>query len=107
MNGEQGVDLADFNPSWMEDGLGISGDQIEPDFGDDTQWDTYVSSQQNQEDDFTAAAGGGLTVQTGPFSGGYAGTVDGVVTITLDERYFLVQDNGGGEVLVSLKTTTC
>jgi hypothetical protein len=50
---------------------------------------------------------GSITVQTGPFSGGYTGTVDNVTTITLDERYFLIQDNGGGEVLVSLNTTTC
>lgn len=51
--------------------------------------------------------GGSLTVQTGPFSGGYLGVVDNVTTITLDERYFLIQDNGGGEVLVSLNTTEC
>ncbi len=49
----------------------------------------------------------GITVQTGPFSGGYLGTVNGVTTITLDQRYFLIQDNGGGEVLISLNTTEC
>lgn len=54
-----------------------------------------------------STAPGAITVQTGPFSGGYTGTVDNVTTITLDERYFLIQDNGGGEVLVSLNTTTC
>jgi hypothetical protein len=49
----------------------------------------------------------GITVQTGPFSGGYAGVVNGVTTITFDETLFQIQDNGGGEVLVSLITTTC
>lgn len=56
---------------------------------------------------FDDTGGGSITVQTGPFSGGYTGTVTGVTTITLDERYFLIQDNGGGEVLVSLNTTSC
>lgn len=51
--------------------------------------------------------GGGITVQTGAFAGGYLGVVNNVTTITLDERYFLIQDNGGGEVLISLNTTTC
>jgi hypothetical protein len=53
------------------------------------------------------ATSSGITVQTGPFSGGYLGVVNGVTTITLDENLFLIQDNGGGEVLVSLNTTTC
>jgi len=52
-------------------------------------------------------ATGKITVQTGPFSGGYAGVVLNVDTITLDERYFIIQDNGDGEVLVSLITTEC
>jgi hypothetical protein len=108
MNGDnQGINLGDVDPSWMDDGLGVIGEQSEPDFSNDTQWDTTATSDDQQEQDFTSVAGGGLTVQTGPFSGGYTGTVDGVVTITLDERYFLIQDNGGGEVLVSLNTTTC
>jgi len=59
----------------------------------------------NPPSDFSVP--GSITVQTGAFSGGYLGTVTNVTTITLDERYFLIQDNGGGEVLVSLNTTTC
>lgn len=41
MNGEeQGVNLSEFNPSWMEDGFGISGEQ--PDYVDEDlqNWDT-------------------------------------------------------------------
>ena len=51
--------------------------------------------------------GGAITVQTGPVSGGYAGVVTGVNTITFDENYFQIQDNGGGEVFILLKTVTC
>lgn len=103
---ENGIDLQSFTPSWQEDGLGISGEQT--DFRDDDaqDWDTDAWTA-DSPDIGEVRAGGGLTVQTGPFSGGYTGTVDGVSTITLDERYFLIQDNGGGEVLISLNTTNC
>ncbi len=116
---DYGPDTGDFNPSWMEDGGGLSGGS-ETDFGLDNDqsyisprgtvvsapaWDTTTTSNQNQSP--KDGTGGGETVQTGTFSGGYLGIVNGVTTITLDERYFLIQDNGGGEVLISLNTTTC
>lgn len=107
MNGD-GITLDSVDPSWMEDGLGISGDQ--PDYLDEDlqDWDTNAWSDNSQAtEDFVGGGGGGITVQTGPFSGGYTGTVNGVTTITLDENLFLIQDNGGGEVLVSLNTTDC
>lgn len=106
MNGDD-LNLGDVNPDWLDQGLG---------FGEEFQteeqlqgWDTDVRTQgaDDTQDEVSAGAGGGITVQTGPFSGGYAGTVDNVTTITLDEDLFQIQDNGGGEVLVSLKTTTC
>lgn len=40
--------LADVEPSWLEDGLGLSGEQTDPDLGDDTQWETRAWSAQNQ-----------------------------------------------------------
>lgn len=40
MIGEEGVNLSEFEPSWMEDGFGIIGEQ--PDYVDDNvrDWDT-------------------------------------------------------------------
>ncbi len=50
MNGEdQGPNLSDFNPSWMEDGLGFTGEQGEQDFSNQQQWDTNAWSRQNQD----------------------------------------------------------
>ena len=98
-------DFNAFEPSFLEDGYGISGPQEDATDEDLQDWDTNAWSDNSQAvEDFTGTGSGGITVQTGPFSGGYTGTVTGVTTITLDERYFLIQDNGGGEVLISINT---
>lgn len=52
MDGEdQGPNLGDFNPSWMEDGGGIYGEQTEPDFSNNQVWDTNAWSRQNPDQD--------------------------------------------------------
>ena len=68
---------------------------------------------QNFVDKVGDSAGGGgtgkITVQvgsTGDLTPGET-TVANVDTITLDSRYFIIHDNGGGEVLISVVTTTC
>ncbi len=49
MNGDeyQSPNVSDFNPSWMEDGGGIIGEQTEPDFSSNQAWDTNAWSRQN------------------------------------------------------------
>lgn len=99
---DEGINIGDVDPQWMRDGYGITGDQGDPVDDDYTQWDTRAWSRDDQKEDFTGAVGGGFTVQTR--DGGGFGTiiqqVTGVVTITYDSDVFLIQDNGGGEVVV-------
>lgn len=46
MNGDEyGPNLSDFNPSWMEDGGGITGEQGEPNFDSNAAWDTRAWSR--------------------------------------------------------------
>lgn len=53
---DQGPNVSDFNPSWMEDGGGISGEQGEPNFDSNTGWDTNAWSRQNDSpEDFSPA----------------------------------------------------
>jgi hypothetical protein len=105
---DEDFDFSSYEPSFIQDGYDIIGPQ--PNYVDEdiSQWNTEARTQGADDTyDITSAGSGGLTVQTGPFSGGYLGVVNGVTTITLDETLFLIQDNGGGEVLISLQTTTC
>ncbi len=81
MNGDEysGPTMNEFNPSWMEDGGGISGEQNDPDFSDNMQWDTNAWSRvEDNPDEF---GGGGCISAAGspPGSGTYVlGSVDGV-----------------------------
>ncbi len=82
MNGEdQGPNLSDFNPSWMEDGLGFTGEQGEQDFSNQQQWDTNAWTQgADDTQDITSAGGGGCMSDAGdpPDMGTYVlGSVDG------------------------------
>lgn len=51
MNGEQGLDLSDVSPSWMEDGLGIVGEQ--PDFVEEElqDWDLNCETRGGEPGD--------------------------------------------------------
>jgi hypothetical protein len=94
------MNIDDVQPDWLEDGLGISGQQSEPDLSDATQWDTDARSSDNQQQDFTSATAG-LEVTDGTTD------LTGVTKISFDGAYFTVTDYGGGEAHVTLKTTTC
>jgi hypothetical protein len=95
MNGDEGITLEGFEPSWMEDGGGIIGEQ--PDFqGDYTQeWDTEPSTIGGQpDDDYQPPGASSLTVTDGTH------TVTNVTTLSFDGAVFLVVDYGGGEAHV-------
>ena len=48
----------EFDPSWMGDGGGIQGEQTDPDWSEDAQWDTRATSEDNIiPEDFTGANG--------------------------------------------------
>ncbi len=51
MNGDEysGPVMSEFNPSWMEDGGGIIGEQGEPSFDSNAAWDTNAWSRQNED----------------------------------------------------------
>ncbi len=51
MNGDEysGPTMSEFNPSWMEDGGGITGEQGEPSFDSNAAWDTNAWSRQNMD----------------------------------------------------------
>ncbi len=59
MNGEdeqQGPTLGDFDPSWMNDGGGVQGEQSDPDFSSQTQWQAATAySGDHPSEDFYAA----------------------------------------------------
>jgi hypothetical protein len=85
MNGDDdGVLLGQVDPSWMTDGGGISGEQSDPDFSDDTQWPTEAWSRMNDErDDLPPPppAAGGCIADAGdpPGSGTYIlGSIGGI-----------------------------
>lgn len=99
--------IGGLDPDWIGTGGISGGEDRNYDDSDDGSWDTNATTEDEQAGEAVGKSQGGITVQTGPFSGGYTGIVNGVTTITLDENLFLIQDNGGGEVLISLNTTTC
>ncbi len=58
MNGEQdGPNLNEFNPSWIEDGGGIIGEQSDSSFDNQLQWDTTAWSRDNQQQSDASGAG--------------------------------------------------
>lgn len=77
----EGPILSDFSPSWMDDGLGVSGEQGEQSFDNNTPWDTNAWSRQNQEpEDFINAPAAGCLNDAGdpPAMGTWVlGSVDG------------------------------
>ena len=75
---QQGPALSDYDPSWMQDGYGITGDQGEPDLNDDTQWDTNAWSRDQQQDDFTGAGGSCLPSSPPDTGTSVWGSIDGV-----------------------------
>ncbi len=96
MNGDdQGPILSNFDPSWMRDGGGVSGDQNNPDNSSYDTWDIYagtidqqsgdswstkVTSDQNQApEDFISGSSCVGTAGTPPESGtSVLGSIDGV-----------------------------
>jgi hypothetical protein len=71
-------DLGGFNPSWMEDGLGLRGEQEQRAPGDLTQWDTNAWTRNLQDPDTSAGRGGACNPGTPPESGTFIfGVVDG------------------------------
>jgi hypothetical protein len=102
------IALEGSSPNWMEDGYGIQGPQGESEEEDLQDWDTNAWSDNSQaNEDFASVGNTGLEVGTQAFYGGYLGNVNNVTEIHFDESMFLIQDDGGGNVLVSLNTTTC
>jgi|ERR1041385_1978984 hypothetical protein len=97
---DEGLILSEVDPSWMDDGLGVIGEQTDPDWSTNTQWDTIATSEDQQEQDFTGGSGGSLTVTTEDGSGwtGNVTEVDGVTTLTFDSNMFRIYDLGGGQV---------
>ncbi len=89
------MDISDIEPSWSQDGGGLSGEQNDPDLSIGTTWDIYagtidqqsgdswstkVISRQNQAPEDPTPAGGGCLNDAGspPESGTFVlGTVDG------------------------------
>ncbi len=118
MNGDDyGPTLSDFSPSWMKDGGGVSGQDRTPNLDDYQDWASNVGSFVVTDQDAWSrdnrsaedSGAGGFTVKvdaTGDFAGGETMVV-GVDTITFNSDLFKIHDNGGGEVQVTLITTTC
>lgn len=79
MNEGEGVNLGDYEPSWMTDGGGISGEQNQPDLDDYTPWDTTAWSRDNQQDDFTGGTGDASCTPSNPPESGthFWGSIDG------------------------------
>ncbi len=81
MNGDEysGPILNEFNPSWMEDGGGITGEQNYPDFSDNLQWDTNAWSRVQDDQDVFGSAGCLSQAGSPPEMGTVVlGSVDGV-----------------------------
>ncbi len=80
MNGEEyGPNLNEFSPSWMEDGGGISGEQNDPDFSDNLQWDTTAWSRVEDQPEGSGGTGGCISQAGSPPASGtwVLGSVDG------------------------------
>ncbi len=82
MNGDdqQGPNMNEFSPSWMRDGLDISGEQNYPDFSSNQQWDTNAWSRVEDTPDEIPPSGGSCMSDAGdpPDSGTWIlGSVDG------------------------------
>ncbi len=79
MNGEQdGPNLNEFNPSWLEDGGGVIGEQSDSGFDNQLQWDTTAWSRDNQQQS-DASGAGPCTPSAPPASGTHVwGTIAGV-----------------------------
>ncbi len=83
MNGDdqQGPTMSDFSPSWMEDGLGISGEQGEPSFDSNQAWDTNAWSRvEDTQDEIPAGTDSTCLGDAGdpPGSGTWIlGSIDG------------------------------
>ena len=56
-NGDDGVTLDGFAPSWLEDGLGIMGEQTEVPQLFDEDWDTNSTTDERQNPDFSGSGG--------------------------------------------------
>lgn len=57
----------EFDPSWMGDGGGIQGEQTDPDWSEDAQWDTRATSEDNIiPEDFIGAGGSCLATAGDP-----------------------------------------
>lgn len=100
-DGDFGIDLEQYNPEWMEDGLGIRGEQ-DPSGGDvDLGVDDLTAVDLGMEDAGGTGGAGGLTVTDGTT------TVTGVTTLNFDGSLFTVSDEGSGTAGITLKTTSC
>lgn len=83
MNGDdqQGPNMNEFSPSWMRDGLDISGEQNYPDFSSNQQWDTnaWTEGADSAEDFINGPASGCLADAGSPPDMGtfVLGSVDG------------------------------
>lgn len=66
MNGDTGPDLEDFNPSFLEDGLGIIGEQPDSVEEDLQEWDMNAWSDNSQANEDFIGAGGGCLADAGP-----------------------------------------
>ncbi len=80
MNGDdQGPNLNEFSPSWMRDGLDITGEQNYPDFSSNQQWDTNAWSRVEDTQDEIPSGGGCMSDAGSPPDTGtwILGSVDG------------------------------
>ncbi len=80
MNGDEysGPTLTEFNPSWLEDGGGVIGEQSDSSFDNQLQWDTTAWSRDNQQQS-DASGAGPCTPSAPPGSGTHIwGSVGGV-----------------------------
>lgn len=78
---ENDIPLNDFNPSWMEDGFGLIGEQPDYQDEDNQDWDTRAGVEDQRDYDDSAAINQGClgTAGSPPATGTYVlGSVDGV-----------------------------
>lgn len=111
MNGDFNPD--EFQPSFIEDGGGITGGQGgPPPFEEDNQdWDTDAWSRDDTAAEDFISGRGGIEIACAAITGFATGetSVTGVTKITFNNQWFKIHDNGGGEVLIDLNTcnATC
>jgi len=110
--GVGGGTLASLNqarPDWQTDGLGLRGAQPDRPIGANAKphdMNFLVSERKG----FSEPSGGGsIDAAVEAFGDLTPGEteVDNLARMTFDSRYFVIHDNGGGEVRVSLNTATC